>query len=217
MPVVFAELASTYPPRAICDPACNAAAANGQYLMIRREVYEEIGGHSAVRDTLLEDVAIARAVKQRGLKIRFRYGADAVSTRMYRSFGALCEGWTKNLALLFPHAPRLAVVRALECIVIGVAAIAAVVAAASAKPGTTAVFAAILLIVYGNFLRRIARAHFGWVAGALALFGLPFFSYLLARSAIYYASGRTVPWRGREYRLTPVDQHSPVAASESRS
>ena len=56
----------------------------------------------AVATDLLEDVALARRVKATGRKIFFRFGDDAVRTRMYRTFAQLREGWTKNLALLFP-------------------------------------------------------------------------------------------------------------------
>ncbi len=114
MPVIFAELARAYPPRQVCDPAHPAAAANGQYLLISRAAYDAVGGHAAIAQTLLEDVALARAVKRAGRRLRFRFGGDAVRTRMYRSFGALREGWTKNLALLFPAPGWLAARRLLE-------------------------------------------------------------------------------------------------------
>src|SRR6266404_394477 len=102
MPVIFAELATTYRPSEVSDPNSPAAAANGQYLLISRETYDFIGGHAAVGGSLLEDVALARAVKSSGRRIFFRYGGDVVRTRMYRDFAQLREGWTKNLALLFP-------------------------------------------------------------------------------------------------------------------
>lgn len=114
MPVIFAELACTYRPAEVCDPASPAAAANGQYLLIRRGAYDAVGGHRAVAYTLLEDVALARAAKRAGYPIRFRFGGEAVRTRMYRSWRQLKEGWTKNLALLFPDAGMLAARRALE-------------------------------------------------------------------------------------------------------
>src|SRR5258705_216963 len=79
-----------------------------------REMYDAIGGHGAVSDCLLEDVAVAKAVKASGRKIFFRFGGDAVRTRMYRSFAQLREGWTKNLALLFPSPFRLALLRLTE-------------------------------------------------------------------------------------------------------
>ncbi len=114
MPVIFAELATTYRPAEVSDPASPAAAANGQYLLITREAYDAVGGHAAVSGTLLEDVALAQLVKRSGRRLRFRFGGDAVRTRMYRDFSALCEGWTKNLALLFPRTLSLAARRGLE-------------------------------------------------------------------------------------------------------
>src|SRR6266487_3117784 len=48
LPVVFAELARQYPPSKVSDPNSPEAAANGQFILIRREVYEAIGGHAAV-------------------------------------------------------------------------------------------------------------------------------------------------------------------------
>ena len=119
MPVIFAELASIYRPKEVSDPQSPAAAANGQYLLISRAAYDAVGGHAAVAHTLLEDVALASAVKQSGRRIFFRYGGDAVRTRMYRSFPQLVEGWTKNLALLFAHPSRLALLRAFEFLLAG--------------------------------------------------------------------------------------------------
>src|SRR3984885_10573816 len=114
MPVIFAELAASYRPSQVSDPHSSAAAANGQYILITREAYDAVGGHAAVAANLLEDVALARAVKQSGRNIFFRYAADAVQTRMYRSFSQLREGWIKNLALLFPAPATLAALRATE-------------------------------------------------------------------------------------------------------
>ena len=114
MPVVYAELATAYRPQDVCDPASGVAAANGQYLLITRAAYDAVGGHAAVSHTLLEDVALAKAVKRSGRKLRFRFGGDAVRTRMYRTWTNLRDGWTKNLALLFPQTSRLAAIRSME-------------------------------------------------------------------------------------------------------
>ena len=119
MTIIFAELASRYRPKEVSDPASPAAAANGQYLLIRRDAYDAVGGHAAVAATLLEDVALAQAVKRSGRRLRFRYGGDAVRTRMYRSLPAMWEGWTKNLALLFPDSLQLAARRGIEFVAAG--------------------------------------------------------------------------------------------------
>src|SRR5947207_6246166 len=120
MPVIFAELACTYRPRDVCNPKSPVAAANGQYLLISREAYDAVGGHAAVSNNLLEDVALAQLVKTSGRRLRFRYGADAVRTRMYRNWSQMKEGWTKNLALLFSAVSNVAYWRLTEFLFIAV-------------------------------------------------------------------------------------------------
>jgi glycosyltransferase involved in cell wall biosynthesis len=202
MPVIFAELAATYRPALVSDPRSPAAAANGQYILIAQEAYEAIGGHTTVRGSLLEDVALAKAVKASGRKIFFRFGGDAVRTRMYRNFSQLREGWTKNLALLFPSPARLALLRLTEFVLITGGATAAI-AAWLRGHNRPAVAAAILAVtIYGFFLNRIRHAHFSWQANALALAGLPLFAYLLLRSKLSYKQGN-VTWKGRTYGSSP--------------
>ncbi len=128
MPVVFSDLATTYRPKRINDPNSNTAAANGQYLLLKREAYDEIGGIERVAGSLLEDVALARVIKATGRKLRFRFGGDAVSTRMYRNWETMREGWTKNLVLLFPNASSLAWRRVFEFAVMSLGPISAIVA-----------------------------------------------------------------------------------------
>jgi hypothetical protein len=100
IPFVYVRLAQKFSFEQVNDPQSNAAAANGQFLMIRREVYESVGGHEAVHGDVLEDVAIARKVKASGARIWFGYSDGAVRVRMYRSFSAMWEGWKKNLFVL---------------------------------------------------------------------------------------------------------------------
>ena len=198
MPVIFAELATTYRPSRVSDAASSAAAANGQYLLISREAYEAVGGHAAVACSLLEDVDIARAVKRSGRKILFRYGADAVRTRMYRSFPQMCEGWTKNLALLFASPLRLAVMRLSEFILIVGTSALAVRSAVTGREEVALFSTAVAVVLWTLFFRRIRKAHFPWQANAVALLGLSLFSYLLLRSTLCYSRG-TILWKGRSY------------------
>jgi glycosyltransferase involved in cell wall biosynthesis len=198
MPVIFAELASRYRPAEVSDPASRAAAANGQYILVSREAYDAVGGHAAVATSLLEDVALARAVKASGRRIFFRYGGDAVRTRMYRSFDQLREGWTKNLVLLFSSPVQLAVLRLTEfALIVGSAAVA-VMMGLRGRVQTCATGGIVALVVASVFLGRIRKAHFSWDANCLALIGLPVFSYLLLRSRILYWRGK-VSWKGRTY------------------
>jgi glycosyltransferase involved in cell wall biosynthesis len=198
MPVIFAELAASFRPSQVSDPNSSAAAANGQYILITREAYDAVGGHAAIAGELLEDVALARAVKRSRRKIFFRYGAGAVRARMYRSFAQLREGWTKNLALLFPAPARLAALRAIEFVLIVASFAIAIAAALRGHWRPAAVAATLAVILCALFLARIRRAHFHWNANLLALLGLPLFAYLLLRSKRAHANG-SICWKGREY------------------
>ena len=199
MPVVFADLARTYPPSRVCDPQSPIAAANGQYLMIARQAYEAIGGHRGVAGSLLEDVALARLAKKSGRALRFRYGGEAVRTRMYRSLGQMWEGWTKNLALLFEHPVRLAAQRGLEFLAIVGGAAAALAALAAGRGMSAGLALLVALAVWSRFLLRIRRAHFEAAENALAVFGLPLFAALLVRSKQHHAVRGSVEWKGRTY------------------
>ena len=194
MPVIFAELARKYPPSKISDFSSNLAAANGQYLLISREAYDAVGGHAAVADSLLEDVVLARAVRNSGRRIRFRYGGDAVRTRMYRSFDQLREGWTKNLSLLFPSPGWLAAWRTLEFLLV-VACLTLAARSFAVQDWRHALF---YMIVPLLTVSRIATAHFAWESNLLGILGLPLFSYLLLRSKLFYRQGK-VSWKGRIY------------------
>jgi glycosyltransferase involved in cell wall biosynthesis len=198
MPVIFAELATTYRPAEVSDPASPAAAANGQYLLISREAYDAVGGHSAIAGELLEDVALARRVKQSGRKVFFRYGSDAVRTRMYRSFADMREGWTKNLAVLFPTAGRLAGLRLTEFALLAAGFTVTASLILAGRPGLAITLGLLTAIGYWLFLSRIRKAHFAWTSDLLAIFGLPLFTYLLVRSRLSYRRGR-VAWKGRTY------------------
>jgi hypothetical protein len=201
MPVIFAELATTYPPQAVNDPASPIAAANGQYLMISREAYDTVGGHTSpmIASDLLEDVALARLVKRTGRKIFFRYGGDAVRTRMYFTFAQLREGWTKNLALLFPRPRTLAFLRMAEFLLIVGNLSAAVWAKFLERPNLALQTALLTVILSGWFAMRIRKAHIPALSSFWGLLGLPVFSALLLKSASVSSKGGIV-WKGREYQ-----------------
>jgi chlorobactene glucosyltransferase len=76
-------------------PKKHMAFAIGQFLMIRRETYQVIGGHSLVKDALAEDVALANLVLEAGAKYRMYNGWPICSVQMYRSFSDFISGWTR--------------------------------------------------------------------------------------------------------------------------
>jgi glycosyltransferase involved in cell wall biosynthesis len=105
IPFIYLRLAKRFSYEKVNDPSSPAAAANGQFLMLRRDVYEAIGGHSTVAGEVLEDVALAMRVKAAGHRISFGSGKGIVRVRMYRSFQAMWQGWKKNLYRLMGGTP----------------------------------------------------------------------------------------------------------------
>ena len=198
MPLVFSELASVYPPAKVNAPADRVAAANGQFLLVKREDYFAVGGHRAIGRSVLEDVELASLIKRSRRTIRLRYAPDALSTRMYRGFGDMVEGWTKNLALLFPHALQLALWRLLDILLLLLPALLWLFPLW--EPWKRVAIVALWLRTLVRFYQRVARAHFPLINTAIAPLGLPLFIYLLIASWIRHRVLHAVNWKGGEYR-----------------
>lgn len=100
-PFIFKFLSSIYPLERIRNPKDSVAAANGQFILVKRKVYEKVCGHKAVISQILEDVELARNVKLSGFRILLLNGKNyGIRCRMYRSFKDLINGWSKNLFFL---------------------------------------------------------------------------------------------------------------------
>jgi chlorobactene glucosyltransferase len=179
--------------------------ANGQCLFVRREAYDAIGGHEAVKDKVAEDLALAQRFFLAGHRTTLVLGLDQLSTRMYQSLRELVEGWGKNIyaggvdAMPFGRLgamvyPVLLVLPALTGLVppvlflLGVAGIVGTGAMVWAGI-VTAVNLVWWLLVY-------------WFLGLSPLYAL---LHPLGAGALLYiavraiARGRRVMWKGREY------------------
>jgi cellulose synthase/poly-beta-1,6-N-acetylglucosamine synthase-like glycosyltransferase len=200
MPLVFSELAMTYPPAKVSDPEMHIAAANGQFLLVRREVYTKIGGHEAVADAVLEDLELAKIVKRRKLGLRFRYAPEAVSARMYRSFSAMWEGWTKNLALLFGNPLPTAGMKLVQlAVLVGVPLLALYIWQTT---GRTLEVGALLLVwvrALWGYYRRVAKSNFPFVDCLISPLAVPLFAAMLWQSWFRHTVTKQVAWKGREY------------------
>ncbi len=198
MPLVFSELSSVYPPKQVNDPTRRIAAANGQFLLVEREAYFAVGGHRAVGLEVLEDVALANRIKRSTGKIRFRYAPDALSTRMYRTLPEMIEGWTKNLALLFPRPVYLALWRILD-----VALYFGIPWLALAMPYLFTWQRLALFLIWvrtlWRFYARVGRSNFPALDCAISILGVPLFVYLLIRSFIDHRINKRLHWKGRSY------------------
>jgi hypothetical protein len=200
MPLVFSELASVYQMKDVNDPERRIAAANGQFLLVKAEAYFAVGGHRAVSSEVLEDVALATNFKRNRHPIRFRYAPEALSTRMYCTTSQMIEGWTKNLALLFPKPLYLAAWRVLD-----LALFFGLPALAFGLPWLVSWQKGALLLIWARtvwrFYSRVARSNFPAFDVGLSILGIPLFVFLLIRSTIHHKVQKSVVWKGRNYRV----------------
>jgi chlorobactene glucosyltransferase len=101
MPVAYLGITMQYPIKLVNDPKSPVALANGQYILLRRAVYDIIGGYARpdLRDTLLDDRDLARIVKENGYRLQLADGRGLVHVRMYVSLSETWRGWRKNAYL----------------------------------------------------------------------------------------------------------------------
>ncbi len=89
-----------HPFEKVNNPECKTAFANGQFILITKKCYSEIGGHEKVKKELLEDVAMAEAAKAKAKNIRMCYGFNLFSIRMYKGIPQIWKGWRRIFGVL---------------------------------------------------------------------------------------------------------------------
>jgi len=175
-------------------------AANGQFMLWRRASYERIGGHEAVRDHLVEDVALGREVAARmdeGMRLRNCDGSAFSTVRMYRALGEVWEGFTKNMRAAFEgNVIGFLLVGALQagCFL---APFVALLVPSSPKPLVAAEIALVLVI------RALLTVRFGtsWLSVLLHPIGITL-ALAIGLNSWRRSLGSGVTWKGRRYAVT---------------
>lgn len=206
IPRVYVQLARWYPFEETSQPESSLAAANGQYILVRKDAYRRAGGFESVRDEVLDDVAFAERIKRQGGRILFLPGAGWVRTRMYRRFTDMWQGWTKNLYPLAGSDSRQFVWALAACFAdfMPAAAYLALAGWVLAHPGPIAVsaFCACLLVLllqmqaYARHLERLG--YDDELAYSLAL-GSALLALLLLNSWRAHRLRHRIEWKGRTY------------------
>lgn len=205
IPFVYCRLADEYPYDRVSDPKDERAAANGQWLLVSRPAYEAVGGHAAVRNELLEDVALARLVKRAGFGVLFFRRAGLARTRMYRHFAEMWQGWSKNLFLLFGRR-KTAVIGAMAGAALDTLALLfLLLGLRSFLQGVpisgwlAGVGAGVLAWRHFRYLQALQRNQYPISCISYYTVGSLLFAALLLASARKHLRGEPLKWKGREY------------------
>jgi len=198
IPFVYSRLARHFSYDDVNNPASPAAAANGQFLMIQRDAYNSIGGHTIVASEVLEDVALAKRAKAAGFRIQFGPGQGIVRVRMYRSFGAMWQGWKKNLFLLVGGTPG-AVFRELESTIPWIPLV--LILLGIKIPVATLLGVLFLLMRQMTYGLEIARNQYPFKFIIYYVPAVALYASVLWASYRGHARGK-VEWKGREVPVT---------------
>lgn len=177
------------------SPRPSLAAAGGQFLVVTRAGYDRAGGHAAVRDKVLEDIELARAVKRAGGRVALADGSALASCRMYGSWSELVDGYTKGLWAGFgtPLGAAAAVVLLLFLYPFPVA-LAFGAAGAGAWPIAVAGLCGYAMGVLSRVVAARATGARAWPDALAHPVSIVIFAALVARS---FRVRRTVRWKGR--------------------
>ncbi|MFI6757835.1 glycosyltransferase [Micromonospora sp. NPDC050417] len=179
------------------SPRPSLAAAGGQFLVLDRAGYQWAGGHAAVRDRILEDVELARAVKRANGRIALADGSDLADCRMYGSWAEVRDGYTKSLWASFGSPVGATAVVALLLLLYTVPPLLAVGAAvAGAVPLAVAASIAYLLGVAGRLVSARASGGRRWPDVLAHPLSVALLGWLTLRS-YHLRRRRRLFWRGR--------------------
>lgn len=94
-PVCAGIMMIWFRPEKVNDPRSSSAYANGAFMLMKRGVYDAIGGHEAIKTEVNEDIHMARIAKSKGFRLQVIQNDDLYTTHMYSSLGAAWRGWSR--------------------------------------------------------------------------------------------------------------------------
>ena len=196
---VFLGLAFLAVGRRFGSLALGAGAGN----LVRRRAYDAVGGHAALRDSVVDDVRLAVEVKRAGFRVGAVRAEDRVAVRIYTGFREVWDGFTKNLAWAYSGAGGVALL--LLTVLLLVLSVVPAVALGAAIGGVGVSRSDILLaaaVFAGSVLLRAVLAAVLsdplWPAVTHPIMAAVW-TGLLGRSLFYRFVRKRLTWRGREY------------------
>ncbi|WP_250030442.1 glycosyltransferase [Paractinoplanes maris] len=179
------------------SPRPSLAAAGGQWLVIDAAAYRKAGGHAAVRTEILEDIALARAVKRTGGRIALADASGWATCRMYDSWPELTAGYAKSLWASFGTRSGAGAVVVTLLFLYAVPPLAAVGLAVAGESEWAAIaLTAYALGVAGRVVAARATGGRAWPDALAHPISIGVFARLVARSFRLRARGG-LTWRGR--------------------
>jgi len=190
-----------YPPRQIANPASRTAGAAGGCILLRSEMLDRIGGFAAIRGEVIDDCALARAVKRNGGRIWLGLTRKSQTLRTYGTFSEI-RNMIARAAFTQLHYSALVLVVTLTAMCLTYVAPVGLLFAPAPATRLFALAAWLLMTLSFVPTLRFYRLSPLW-APLLPLVAL-FYSYATCLSAVRYWLGRGAQWKGRAQAPRPA-------------
>ena len=187
------------------NPRSGRYVGIGAFQMLRRPVYDAIGGYGALAMEVIEDMKVGKLVKRGGFRSGLGIAMESVRLRWYSGAGNIVRGLTKNMFAAIGFSLPLAVGSIALTLMMSVAPFAGVIFAS----GWARVFACIAAFTALAFHAGVAwRAKVSpWYALTHPL-GASLFAYIIARSAVVTLARGGIVWRGTFYGIEELRRGS---------
>lgn len=100
-PIFLGAILGFNPLTKVNDPKSKVSLASGPFIMIKHTIFNKVGGYESIKGHIADDIGLAKLIKMSGFKLRFVNAQSLICLRMYKQFGDIWEGWSKNSFLGF--------------------------------------------------------------------------------------------------------------------
>jgi hopene-associated glycosyltransferase HpnB len=183
-----------YPPAWIRSRRRATAGAAGGCMLIRSAMLEKIGGIAAIHGELIDDCALARAVKRAGGRVWLGLGASTHSIRRYRTFGEIGRMISRSAFTQLRHSAILLAGTLAGLLLTYLAPPLLTIVAPQPAAGMAAMAWLLMSIGYVPALRFY---RVGWFAAPLLPLVALFYAGATVDSAVSYWRGAGGQWKGR--------------------
>lgn len=184
------------------DPAHpDVAAASGQFICMERSVYDQVGGHRAVRDRIVEDLSLADTTKRAGYNLMARTAIQSAHCRMYRSNREVIDGFSKNAFVAFDERPDRAVLSIAGLLATHIVPPVMLIRNLIERKRASAMLFPAIATGIGFLLRWLVsrRTGFRQRDTVFAHLNAIAFAVIMIRSMWWRYAGGGYQWKGRQY------------------
>lgn len=179
----------------------------GPFMLFKRSSYDAIGGHTSVKSAIVEDVWLARKIKENRMLLVVKDGAEMLSVRMYRSFSEIWNGFSKNIFAGFEFSSfALFSVNFLYFLLFFIPFLLLFILLSLQFGSYNLLFLTALQVVFLYIMRAVISARFslGFLSTILHPLGALAVPVIALNSWRWIATGKGAKWKGRVYDPTAV-------------